>query len=211
MKKLVNLSLLILLTALCACDVSFLSTRPGSTVNVIKINPQYILLEPSSVNLVSGQERIISSFVYMDDGSVDISNTKISWQSEDRSILEIDQTGKLRAIREGEAAIVAKHIDNGITARLIVQVLKKKLVEKIEILPGSLQIKLGAISSLIAIVSMTDNTKNANVFWSSSDNTIASVDQSGKVTAVKRGTASITATFNLDNSYRQSIDVEVIE
>ena len=51
----------------------------------------------------------------------------------------------------------------------------------------------GASDTLTANVSPED-ASNKNVTWTSSDETVASVDETGKITAVKEGTATITVT-----------------
>lgn len=58
---------------------------------------------------------------------------------------------------------------------------------------SSLNLFVGETASLTAAVS-PDNASNPAVSWSSSDPTIAAVDQTGKVTAVASGTAIITVT-----------------
>ncbi|BFK33461.1 hypothetical protein I010019E5_15950 [Bifidobacterium adolescentis] len=57
---------------------------------------------------------------------------------------------------------------------------------------GKLSLKVGASAQLIATVK-PDNATNKTVSWDSSDNSVAKVSD-GKVTALKAGTATITAT-----------------
>ena len=57
----------------------------------------------------------------------------------------------------------------------------------------SLTLEAGQDETLIATVAPS-NADNKNISWSSSDNTVASVDQTGKVSAVAAGTATITVT-----------------
>ncbi|WP_051624058.1 Ig-like domain-containing protein [Clostridium akagii] len=57
----------------------------------------------------------------------------------------------------------------------------------------SLDMKIGDTSNLTATVT-PDNATNKTVKWTSSDTSIATVDANGKVTAVKQGSATITAT-----------------
>jgi uncharacterized protein YjdB len=57
----------------------------------------------------------------------------------------------------------------------------------------SLSLEAGQDETLIATVAPS-NADNKNISWSSSDNTVASVDQTGKVSAVSAGTATITVT-----------------
>ena len=57
----------------------------------------------------------------------------------------------------------------------------------------SLTLTEGGSETLVATVNPS-NATDTSVSWSSSDATVASVDVSGKVTALKAGTATITVT-----------------
>ncbi|OAA84561.1 Ig-like domain-containing protein [Clostridium ljungdahlii] len=56
-----------------------------------------------------------------------------------------------------------------------------------------------------------DNATNKKVDWSSSDKTVASVDENGKVTAVKEGTATITAVSEDNKDAKAQCTVTVTE
>ena len=52
---------------------------------------------------------------------------------------------------------------------------------------------VGDVETLIVIINPS-NASNKNVYWTSSDQSVATVDNAGKVTAVKAGSATITVT-----------------
>lgn len=66
-------------------------------------------------------------------------------------------------------------------------------VESVSIDQTSIELKVGETSSLVATVN-PENATNKNVTWRSSDALVASVDNNGKVTALKAGSANITVT-----------------
>ena len=66
-------------------------------------------------------------------------------------------------------------------------------VEKVELNKAELTLKVGGDETLTATVT-PDNADDKTVSWTSSDPSVATVDNSGKVTAVAAGTATITAT-----------------
>ncbi|RYQ16065.1 alpha-amylase [Bifidobacterium pseudolongum subsp. globosum] len=66
-------------------------------------------------------------------------------------------------------------------------------VTSVSIAGGDFELKEGAAKQLSATVLPADATDRA-VSWKSSDTSVATVDASGKVTAVKAGTATVTAT-----------------
>ena len=70
--------------------------------------------------------------------------------------------------------------------------------------------KIGSQSDIQGTATLKDETKSSNVTWSSSDNTIAVVNN-GKITANKLGITTILATSNLDSSYKGILNVEVVD
>ena len=71
----------------------------------------------------------------------------------------------------------------------------------------NLSLKTGESETLVATVS-PDNATNKVVNWSSEDDTVATVDNNGKVTAVKEGTTTITVTTE-DGSFTDACEVSV--
>lgn len=78
---------------------------------------------------------------------------------------------------------------------------------------GSNSVATGGAIQLNASATIGDSTLNVSqsVNWSSSDDTIATVDSSGKVTGVKAGTATITATAADGSGVSGSADITVTE
>lgn len=70
--------------------------------------------------------------------------------------------------------------------------------------------KIYSQANIVAVVTLKDETKSSNVIWSSSDNTIASVND-GKINASKIGVTTIIATSNLDADYKGILNVEVVD
>ncbi|ERK31326.1 Ig-like domain-containing protein [Clostridium intestinale] len=74
----------------------------------------------------------------------------------------------------------------------------------------SLSLNIGQTEVLIATVK-PDNAENKEVTWSSSDETIATVDENGKVTAIKPGNVTITAKTTDGSNLTATCDVTVIQ
>ena len=75
---------------------------------------------------------------------------------------------------------------------------------------NTLELYTGKSETLIATVEPADAT-NQDVTWSSNDDTIATVDNNGKVTAVKEGTATITATATDGSNISATCTVKVTQ
>jgi hypothetical protein len=79
----------------------------------------------------------------------------------------------------------------------------------VSITEGDQELEVGQTVQLTAVVEPEDAT-NKNVTWSSSDEAVATVSETGLVTAVAEGTATITVTTE-DGNKTDSITVTVVE
>lgn len=120
------------------------------------------------------------------------SNKDITWTSTDSDYVTVSGnivTGK----KEGTATITATAKDgSGVFASYKISVVPVA-VESVSLNKSSTSIPAGSSETLIATVNPSTAT-DKTVTWTSSDVSVATVDSNGKVTAVKEGTAKITAT-----------------
>ena len=120
------------------------------------------------------------------------SNKKVKWSSSDTSIAQVDSSGKVNLVGVGTATITAttensqKTATCRITSKSPILATSVSLNKTLQTITGTGNIKL------TATVKPTTTT-NKTIRWTSSDTTVAKVDSSGKVTAVKPGIATITA------------------
>ncbi|MCL2695089.1 MAG: Ig-like domain-containing protein [Clostridiales bacterium] len=113
----------------------------------------------------------------------------VTWTSSDETVATVDASGKVTALKAGTATITVKTDEGGFTATCLVTV--KVSVTGVTLNKSALPLEAGASETLIPTVAPA-NATNKGVTWTSSDETVATVDASGKVTALKAGTASIT-------------------
>ncbi|MFN8671831.1 MAG: SUMF1/EgtB/PvdO family nonheme iron enzyme [Candidatus Sericytochromatia bacterium] len=71
--------------------------------------------------------------------------------------------------------------------------------------------QIGATVPLIATVTLQDGTKNSKVVWESSDESIATVTEDGKVKAIGLGTTSIIARYKTNPSQKGFVDIQVVQ
>lgn len=119
-------------------------------------------------------------------GGEDVTSAS-TFETDDASILTVDQTGKYTAVSKGTATIRVAY--NGSEAELRISV---NGVGSITISGYSQNMSVGDTSRLTA----TTNPAGVGVTWSSSNPTVVSVDSSGYIHAVSEGFAIITATAN---------------
>ena len=82
-------------------------------------------------------------------------------------------------------------------------------VSNIELSQTELSVKVGETSQLSATV-LPDNASNKDVKWESSNTDVATVDETGKVTAVAVGTCTITCSATDGSGVKAEYQVEVV-
>ncbi|TKI50743.1 Ig domain-containing protein [Lysinibacillus tabacifolii] len=106
----------------------------------------------------------------------------------------VDQNGNVTALKEGVVTVTAQVENTNLSANCTVTVKKQSGTESesIKLDKNNFELLEGSKDKLTATV-LPENSINKNVVWSSSDESIAIVDQDGNVTAIREGTAIITA------------------
>ena len=160
-----------------------------------------ITLEPTSVELVDGESITITATITPSDAT----NQQVKWSSGNPSI-QVSNGKVTTSFKPGTATtiingrpvlgkgtITATTVDGNKKAKCQITVYAKTVpVTGIRLSETSLQLNKGDSRTLSATVQPDNATDNA-VQWTSSDNSVASVDQNGTITAVAGGKATITA------------------
>lgn len=136
-------------------------------------------------------------------------NKNVKWESNKTEVATVEQDGTVKAVGAGEATIkVTAQDGSGQYAECKVTVsAPTKPVTNVTLTPNTLTLEKGETGTLEAKVEPSDASKK-DVTWSSNNETVATVDNNGKVTAKADGTATITVT-TVDGNYQATCDVTV--
>ena len=137
----------------------------------------------------------------------DATDKSVSWTSDKEAVATVDANGRVTAKGNGKATITVTSKDQGKTASCEVTV--AQWVTSISLGTTSLSLAIGAEATLSVTSVLPDNANDKTYSWSSSDSSIASVDNSGKVTARANGNATIKATANDGSGVFASCSVEI--
>ena len=174
------------------------------TVNDPIIKVTSVSLNITTDSLVVGSADTLTSTV----NPIDATNKDVTWTSSDASIATVDNTGKVTAVRAGTATITATTVDGSKISDCTVIVSNKIIkVTSVSLNKTTDSLVVGSADTLTSTVNPIDAT-NKDVTWTSSDASIAAVDNAGKVTAVSAGTAIITTT-TVDGNFISSCTVSV--
>lgn len=158
--------------------------------------PRSIRLATDSARLFAiGDDTSFSAEVVDRYGNV-IAGESITWTSLDTSIVAIDAAGVIRARRTGTAEIVAR--SGTLSARLFLRIVQASA--DIEISPEATTINALTFTRQIRLLGWDANGNpilRPEADWSTADSTIATVSETGLVTAVGTGTVRIIATSGL--------------
>lgn len=159
------------------------------TVVIPIIPAESITLNETTAELKMGETLTLTATVLPENTT----DKKVAWTSSDESIARVDANGKVSAISVGNVTITATCGDA--TASCVITVAEAPVVsaESITLSEQRAELKVGETVSITATV-LPENTTDKKVIWTSSDESIATVDGNGIITAVAVGNATITAT-----------------
>ena len=121
----------------------------------------------------------------------DATDKSVEWSSDEESVATVDQNGTVKAIGNGTATITVTTKDLGKTANCTITV--AQWATSISFDTSSITLNEGQEQNLTATFN-PDNAADKTLKWTSSDENVAKVDETGKVTAISKGTATIKAT-----------------
>lgn len=160
------------------------------TVKEDKVAVIGVKLNSTSLSLTEGDSYQLKATV----SPINATNQNVTWKSSNSNVADVDQEGLVVAVTAGTATITVTTEDGNKTATCTVTVKADKVaVAGVTLNMTSLSMKVNETYQLKATISPADAT-NQNVKWESSDSSVADVDQSGLVGALKEGTATITVT-----------------
>lgn len=159
-------------------------------VNVTDIKVTGITLNKTTLNIKTGATEQLTAKVQPTDAT----NSKVTWSSNEPTVAEVDQTGMITAKKEGSAVITVTAQDgSGKTATCQVNVTDIK-VSGITLSASTLAMQTEDVKQLSVTNITPANATNKALKWESKNTWVATVDESGNVTAKNPGEATITVT-----------------
>ena len=169
---------------------TWMSVSSTCTVTVTKkvIAVSSVSLNKTSLSLMEQETYQLVATV----SPADATDKTVTWTSSNSSVATVDGNGVVKGVAVGSATITAKAGDK--TASCAVTITPQVIpVTSVVLDYATYEIARGKVFTLTATV-LPENATNKTVTWSTSNKAVATVDKNGNVTAVKAGTATITAT-----------------
>lgn len=170
-----------------ASVVALSSEGKMAACRVTVVNPVTgVVLDKSSMTMIPGATANLHADVLPGDAT----NRGVQWASSDSKICTVDSSGKVTAVEAGMAKVTVMTQEGGFFADCVVTV--KTPASGLTLDKTSLTMKKGDTEQLTATV--YPSGARPDVLWASSDGSVCTVDQTGKITAVGDGSAVISAT-----------------
>lgn len=172
-------------------------TPVSASCEITVTNPaQYISLDEKSLELKTGETYTFTVTSTPEDADeyelvwTIIENTPSYDKGVD--VISIDENGKVTALNRGSAAVRAA-VKGNENVSIDCMITVTSPVTGITFEQETMELIKGDVAG-IAFHVAPESANNTNISWSSDDTSVATVDESGNVTAVASGTATITAT-----------------
>lgn len=164
----------------------------AATITVSRTAVAVVEVAQAAVAIEAGASQTISA-VARDAQQNVLPDRPVTWSSSAPNVATVDAQGKITAITVGSATLTATAEDK--SAQVMVTVMQPA-VATVELLPTTLTLDIGQSATLaVALKDARGNVLNGRaVTWSTAAPNIATVNATGRVTAVSGGTTRITAT-----------------
>ena len=173
------------------------ATHDGGKIATCKVIVDHVhvtdvTLDKTTATLTVGDTVTLTATVSPEDAT----DKSVTWTSDNESVATIDSNGKITAVAEGTAIIVVATHDGGKIATCKV-IVNEAVIHVTDVTLDKTSITLDPCSTeqLTATV-LPEEATDKSVTWTSLNTNIATVDSNGKITAVAKGTTTITVKTN---------------
>ena len=174
--------------------LAFTFSACGSTAISEATPVASIAVSPSSVSLLTGESRSVTA-VAKDAAGTELRSQRLVWSIKDKAIANVSSSGIVSGVANGNTQLSVSAA--GVSAVIPVAVARRP-TSVVSVTPASATIRVGATVALAATA--FDNAggavKGRPISWKTNDVSIATVSQSGVVSGVGAGIATVTATID---------------
>jgi len=179
---------IVAVAALIACGGATDSVAPGGGGG----GGVQIVITPNAPSITVGAQATLQAEVRGANGQV-ISGATVFWSSADTNVVTVSSAGVITGKSVGNTQIAASSSGASAVATVTVQQIP---VASVAVLPSAATLVIGGSVTLqtVAYDANANPLTGRSIVWASSASQVATVDASGKVTAIAAGTATVSGT-----------------
>lgn len=164
-----------------------------------------VFLPTSTITLyTNGGSRQLTAKVFPEDAS----DKNVVWKSKNTKIARVDNSGSVKPVGVGMTEVIATTEDGGFEGRCFVTVVNSSVDVETLLVKNEADMKIKVGESVNTIVTVSpSNARNKTLKWSSDNEAVATVSQTGRIRGVGEGIANITV--ESVNGIKQTFSVEV--
>ena len=166
-------------------DANKASSQTGKIINVKVIQPVKSIDCKHALTVAIGNVENINAKVLPENSSI----KTLIYKSSDEAVATVDDKGNVTGMKKGQAIITATSPD-GVSENCQVSI--KQPVTSITLNKQSMNLSVNGTSTINAVLNPKDADYNTKLTFSSSDNSIITIDKNGKIKAISAGKATIT-------------------
>lgn len=181
-----------------------------ATVGNVKAEKEVKVVVPIESVSLSGDDSILKGETKRLTATINPEDTTddktITWSSDNENVLFVDQNGQIRGIKEGTANVKAVVAGKETTKQITVNEIHINSIA----IDGDQEFEMikNQTKNLSVTINPENTTDDKGVVWKTNNEEVARVDNDGKVTALKEGEATITATVGTNET---SVKINVKE
>lgn len=167
-----------------------LITVTDAVVTAVQVMP------PVASSFVGGPSMQFTAQAIYSDGTTGPVTQEALWASSNPQMASVNASGSATALANGTATITATY--QGIPSSAATLFIAPAVVSTIEIQPAKATIAKGTTLELVAMATLSDNSKvnlSSSVVWQTSDPSVATVGPNGVAAGLAPGAATITAVY----------------
>lgn len=167
-----------------------------------EISAESIKISKENVEIKEGEKKVLNAIILPENTT----NQKVVWSSSDSKIASVVKTGQVSALKGGNVKITATS-SNGLKAVCNVTIIPIIWATEIQIQGKSEMPEEG--EQVLSYTMIPKNAENEDFVFSSSNEDVASVNQDGKVIALKPGKTVISLSTN--NDVKGTLEITVLK
>ncbi len=169
-----------------------------------------ISLDQSEMSILKGEtsEQLTVTFEPTDTDD----STEVTWSSDNTDVAVVDDQGYVTGISEGTAVITATAVEGGYIASCTVTVNEIHVEDAVLADDTPSELYVGQEHTLNVVLTPENVTDEVTYTYASSDESVATVDERGRISAVQAGNTEITVTVTADEFTKElTFNLEVKE